>query len=249
MSLTNDEVYNLATDALRRMLQKNGPDYKFPSDVIWQNIPAGVVVSSTSRPHQPKRLMKDGYLELTGGMTQAQSVVQINRLKAVVTLSKGKSSALRFVHKPSGKSLFLIYNRLFSRLPTIAQKPDNVIQFASTDKFYIFDAKYRIQFDETYSELYGGPGPTTEDVNTMHRYRDAIAIPHPMAPNEYKQGIVEGAVVLFPLPNEDAFCQHKFYKSISQVEIGGLPFLPGTTKLVAEKIKALLSAEFSLDAA
>ncbi|WP_171016137.1 nuclease domain-containing protein [Ramlibacter sp. 2FC] len=173
-----------------------------------------------------------------------QSVVQVNRLRTTVALSKGKSSAMRFVHKPTGKPLYVVYNRLFNRLPTIAQKPDNVIQFASEDKFYIFDAKYRIQFDGDYVKLYGGPGPTSDDVNTMHRYRDAIAIPHPMKPQEYKQGVVAGAVVLFPYPNEEAFRAHKFYKSINQVEIGGLPFLPGATTLVAEKIEALLSAEY-----
>lgn len=175
---------------------------------------------------------------------EEQSVVQVNRLRTTVALSKGKSSAMRFVHKPTSKPLYVVYNRLFNRLPTIAQKPDNVIQFASADKFYIFDAKYRIQFDKDYSKLYGGPGPTTDDVNTMHRYRDAIAIPHPMKPQEYKSGVVAGAVVLFPYPNEEAFRTHKFFNSISHVEIGGLPFLPGTTTLVAEKIRALLSAEY-----
>lgn len=169
-----------------------------------------------------------------------QSVVKVNRLRTTVALSKGKSSAMKFVHKPTGKPLFLVYNRLFSRLPTIAQKPDNVIQFASDTQFYIFDAKYRIQFDRDYMAQYGGPGPTTDDVNTMHRYRDAIAIPHPMHPEEYLQGVVTGAVVLFPYPDEEAYRSHRFCKSIGQVEIGGLPFLPGSTTLVAEKIEALL---------
>lgn len=175
---------------------------------------------------------------------EEQTVVQVNRLRTTVALSKGKSSAMRFTHKPTGKQLYVVYNRLFNRLPTIAQKPDNVIQFASEDKFYIFDAKYRIQFDRDYTKLYGGPGPTTEDVNTMHRYRDAIAIPHPMKPSEYKQGVVSGAVVLFPYPNEALYRSHKFYKSISQVEIGGLPFLPGSTTLVNEKLVALLASEY-----
>lgn len=174
-----------------------------------------------------------------------QSVVQVNRFRATVALSKGKSSAIRFVHKTTGKPLFLVYNRLFNRLPTIAQKPDNVIQFASEDRFYIFDAKYRIQFDREYMAQYGGPGPTTEDVNTMHRYRDAIAIPYPMRPQEYLQGVVAGAVVLFPYPHEDMYRSHRFHKSIGQVEIGGLPFLPGSTALVAEKIESLLASEFS----
>ncbi|CAM8668293.1 COG1700 Uncharacterized conserved protein [Comamonadaceae bacterium] len=175
---------------------------------------------------------------------EEQTVVQVTRLRTTVALSKGKSAAMRFTHKPTGKPLYVVYNRLFNRLPTIAQKPDNVIQFASDDKFYIFDAKYRIQFDRDYVNHYGGPGPTTEDVNTMHRYRDAIAIPHPMKPGEYKQGVVSGALVLFPYPNESRYREHKFYKSISQVEIGGLPFLPNSTSLVAEKIEALLAKEY-----
>lgn len=172
----------------------------------------------------------------------SQSVVKVNRLRTTVALSKGKPSAMKFVHKPTGKPLFLVYNRLFSRLPTIAQKPDNVIQFASDTKFYIFDAKYRIQFDRQYIAQYGGPGPTTDDVNTMHRYRDAIAIPHPMHPDKYLQGVVTGAVVLFPCPDEEAYQFHRFFRSIEQVEIGGLPFLPGSTSLVAKKIDTLLES-------
>ena len=78
----------------------------------------------------------------------------------------------------------------------------------------------------------------------MHRYRDAIAVPHPMKPTEYKQGVVTGAVVLFPYPNEEKYRDHKFYKSIHQVEIGGLPFLPGSTKLVDEKLAQLLSTDY-----
>jgi predicted component of viral defense system (DUF524 family) len=170
-----------------------------------------------------------------------QSVVQINWLRFTVTLAKGKSSAMKFTHKPTGKKLYVVYNKLFNRLPTIAQKPDNVIQFASNDKFYIFDAKYRIQFDRDYSSLYGGPGPTVDDINTMHRYRDAIVIPHPMRPLEYKQGVVSGAVVLFPFPDEANYRNHKFFKSISHVEIGGLPFLPKSTSLVAEKLENILA--------
>lgn len=175
---------------------------------------------------------------------EEQTVVKFKRMRTVVALKKGKSSAIRFTHKPTGKDLHVVYNRLFNKLPTLPQKPDNVIQFASKDRFYIFDAKYRIQFDKDYLKRYSKPGPTEEDINTMHRYRDAISIPHPMDPSTYKQGVVSGAVVLFPYPDENVFREHRFYKSISQVEIGGLPFLPGSTTLVAEKIENLLAAEY-----
>lgn len=174
----------------------------------------------------------------------SQSIVQFKRLRATVALAKGNTSALRFVHKTSGKTLYLIYNRLFSRLPTINQKPDNVIQFATEDRFYIFDAKYRLQFDKDYVTDYGGPGPTTEDINTMHRYRDAIVLPHPLRPNEYLKGVVAGAVVLFPYPDEEKYRGHHFFRSIGRVEIGGLPFLPDSTQLVSDKLAALLSGEY-----
>ncbi len=175
---------------------------------------------------------------------EEQTVVKVNRFRTTVTLAKGITSAMRFVHRPTSQNLYVVYNRMFDRLPTIAQKPDNVIQLASDTRFYIFDAKYRIQFDSDYVNQYGGPGPTTEDINTMHRYRDAIAIPHPLRPKEYLTGVVQGAVALFPLPDETSYLSHKFYKSIAQVEIGGLPFLPHATSLMKKKLAAIIDAEF-----
>lgn len=173
-----------------------------------------------------------------------QRIVKTHRFKTTVTLAKGKAAAMQFIHPPTQKKLRVFYNRMFRRLPTIAQKPDNVIQFATDDKFYIFDAKYRLQFDKIYTSQYGGVGPRVEDINTMHRYRDAIAIPHPLRPLEYIKGVVMGAVVLFPFPDEDGYREHQFYRSIDQVEIGGLPFLPHSTTLMSEKIAALLAADF-----
>lgn len=77
MPLSNDEIFNHAIDALKAMLAANGPDYKFPPDVIWLNISHSVDAESeipgTARSHQPKRLMNAGYIELTGGMAKAQS--------------------------------------------------------------------------------------------------------------------------------------------------------------------------------
>ncbi|WP_080700778.1 DUF2357 domain-containing protein [Bordetella hinzii] len=176
---------------------------------------------------------------------EEQSVVQIKRMRTVVALEKGKASAMCFIHKPTGKELRVIYNRMFNKLPTLSQKPDNVIQFASEDRFYIFDAKYRIQFDRDYLKKYGKPGPTEEDINTMHRYRDAIAIPHPVT-MEYKRGVVIGAAVLFPHPNEADYADHRFHQSLDLVEIGGIPFLPNSTTMLKSKINQLLAQEYPL---
>lgn len=73
MSLTNDEIFEMASAAVRAMFQRYGPDFRFPADVIWKNMPQGVDIPSTKRPHQPARLIRAGLLEKTGGMTKAQS--------------------------------------------------------------------------------------------------------------------------------------------------------------------------------
>jgi hypothetical protein len=73
MPIPKKEVFDVARQALRAMLEQYGPDYKFPADVIWQHVAPGVDVDRYDKPHQPKRLMKEGYLELTGGKTKAQS--------------------------------------------------------------------------------------------------------------------------------------------------------------------------------
>ena len=98
-------------------------------------------------------------------------------------------------------------------------------------------------FDADYERQYGGVGPTIDDINTMHRYRDAIVIPHPLKPGEFQRGIVQGAAVLFPFKDESAYQNHRFFQSLAEVHIGGLPFLPGTAKLVEGHIRGILRAD------
>ncbi len=175
---------------------------------------------------------------------EQQSIIKIDHLKATVVLKKGEESRIYFRDPVSDKRLSLVYNRQFSQLPTIAQRPDNVIQLVSETRLYIFDAKYRLAVDKSYQRLYGGIGPTTEDINTMHRYRDAIVIPTGIGHGVmFLKGIVQGAVVLFPYPDEEGYQNHRFYHSIDRVQIGGLPFLPLATRLAEEKVRELLRNE------
>lgn len=174
---------------------------------------------------------------------EQQSLVRLSHLRTTVVLQKGGQAAVRFRDPVSGKRLSVVYNRHFTRLPTIAQKPDNVIQIASEERLYVFDAKYRLAFDEEYQEQFGGIGPTVDDINTMHRYRDAIVVPHPVERKRFVRGVVEGAIVLFPYPDESEYQSHRFYRSIEQVQIGALPFLPGVNHLVKAQLHALLIRE------
>jgi predicted component of viral defense system (DUF524 family) len=174
---------------------------------------------------------------------EQQSLVQLRHLRLVVVLAKGQEAAVTFREIASDKRLCLLYDRMFKGLPTVSQRPDNVIQLASEERLYILDAKYRLAYDADYEKRYGGVGPTVEDINTMHRYRDAIVVPHPLKPGEFKRGIVQGAAVLFPFSDESAYQNHRYFKSLAEVQIGGLPFLPGTATLAEEHIRGILKAD------
>ena len=174
---------------------------------------------------------------------EQQSLVRLRHLRLVIVLAKGKEAAVTFREPASGKRLCLLYDRMFKSLPTVAQRPDNVIQLASEERLYILDAKYRLAFGVDYERQYGGVGPTIDDINTMHRYRDAIVIPHPLKLGEFQRGIVQGAVVLFPFRDESAYQNHRFFKSLAEVQIGGLPFLPGTAALAESHMRRILKAD------
>jgi MoxR-like ATPase len=69
----NEEIYKLAVVALERMRDKHGASLRFPPDAIWQHLPPNVEILSTKKPHQAKRLVREGYIQETGAKTRAQS--------------------------------------------------------------------------------------------------------------------------------------------------------------------------------
>lgn len=183
-------------------------------------------------------LLKNKYRLVT------QDLIRINGAGIAVNLVKGKASTVRYLDEKNGDEILLSYNPDKKRLPTVTQRPDNVLSLkkrgGSTEYEYIFDAKYKIDpaFPNTHYHDYicELPGPKEEDINTMHRYRDAIVSEEN---SRYERGMV-GAYVLFPYANETEYRNHRFYKSIDKVNIGGLPFLPTATTLVSEMLDDLI---------
>lgn len=173
---------------------------------------------------------------------EQQTLIRQHHTRLVVTLAKGREAGVRFRDRATGRFLYLIYDKAFRSLPTVAQRPDNVIQLASESRLHILDAKYRLAYDEEYQARYGGIGPLAEDINTMHRYRDAIVTTDDSAPEGFAR-LVVAASVLFPYPDEEKYKAHRFYSSLSEVRIGGLPFLPRTTALLREYLQELLKTE------
>ena len=84
------------------------------------------------------------------------------------------------------------------------------------------------------------PGPKVDDINTMHRYRDAIVYENPESRFTFEKTMF-GAYILFPYADEEEYKDHRFYKSIETVNIGGLPFLPSATSLVTDLLEELVS--------
>lgn len=182
-----------------------------------------------------------------------QDIIRVNRNGLFVTLDKTQQAKVEYENPLNGEKFTLYYNALPSEdqhktSPTMAQLPDNVLTLHKYDGSgqekvykYVFDAKYRINpayKGSSYENQYRQPGPEVDDINTMHRYRDAIVYQE-KGSTEYERSMF-GAYVLFPYANEEKFQEHHFYKSINLINIGAFPFLPGSTSLLEAFLDELI---------
>ena len=172
-------------------------------------------------------------------------VIKVDKSGVTVTLVKGRASEVKFVNPRTGEKITLTYNPAERNTPTVSQKPDNVLTLekvgAEREYKYVFDAKYRIEArpDSYYPDA--NVGPKLDDINTMHRYRDAIVYDSGSASRFMFKKEMFGAYVLFPYGDEKKYEDHHFYRSIDTVNIGGLPFLPGATRLVEKMLGELVA--------
>ena len=176
----------------------------------------------------------------------SQDIIRIQGNGLFVSLVKGRGSKVKYRNAKTGEIITLSYNPKRIDVPTITQKPDNVLTLekhgANIQYEYIFDAKYRInpalKGSDYYNTISHYPGPEVDDINTMHRYRDAIVYNNNVSAFERT---MFGAYVLFPYNQLEEYQNHRFYQSISTVNIGGLPFLPSATELVENLLDELIS--------
>jgi len=171
-------------------------------------------------------------LKELGFRSRYNGIIEAKEQGITLTLVTNKESKVLYQDR-EGKNLELWYNRKYSHLPTTNQRPDTVLCLQNPnqkDRMYIFDAKYRLNIDSN-----GAIGPVEEDINVMHRYRDAI-VSEFKAENQFQYHTF-GAYVMFPYSDEEAFTNHRYYKSINMVNIGAFPMLPGSTELIKNHIK------------
>jgi len=172
-------------------------------------------------------------------------VIKVDNSGITVSLAKGNKSEVKYINPKTSEKIVLTYNPGEVSTQTVWQKPDNVLTLEKSGSNipykYIFDAKYRIDPaipGTGYPD--SKPGPRVDDINTMHRYRDSIVFEN-NTPSRYAfEKSMFGAYVLFPYANEEEYIDHKFYRSIETVNIGGLPFLPSTTSLVEKLLSELI---------
>ncbi|HET7615482.1 MAG TPA: DUF2357 domain-containing protein, partial [Bacillales bacterium] len=167
---------------------------------------------------------------------ESQDIVKVTTGGLFVNLDQSKSAKRVFRHPQTGEKITLAFQSLDRGVPTASQKPDTMLSIQKKGKTFtynfVFDAKYRVDF--TGNELMAGP--LEEDINTMHRYRDALVANHD---GPYERTSF-GAYVLFPGIHEEEYENHRFYQSIQKVNIGGFPFLPNATRLVEQFLEHLI---------
>lgn len=157
-------------------------------------------------------------------------------------LNLNQDSEAKMIYSNSKNKLELWYNKSYTS-PTTNQRPDTVLCIKNLNnkednRIYIFDAKYRVDAN-------GDIGPLEDDINVMHRYRDSI-VSKLSNKVQFKYNTF-GAYVMFPYGDEKKFEEHKFYKSIEEVNIGAFPMLPGSTKLITKQLKKIIE-QSSLEA-
>lgn len=183
-------------------------------------------------------------------------------MNGVFTWELGKGEHSRILFRKDGVELAeLVYNPKHTDkendsismehlvVPTVAQKPDIVLQLTKDDiekgmkMTYLFDAKYRIN-DRTDA---GVDTPPDDAINQMHRYRDAIYYKdNKEGDNALKKEVI-GGYILFP-GNGDPIevAKAKFQQSLGEVNIGAFPLRPNDDKnkeLLEDFIKELINTK------
>lgn len=177
-------------------------------------------------------------LKELGYNTYTSSIIQTTSNGITLSLMQNKQAKGIYENK-DGKKIELWYNKSYSN-PTTNQRPDTVLCLrdnSKKDRVYIFDAKYRLHIDND-----NVIGPMEEDINVMHRYRDAIV--SDMKDSMQFRYNTFGAYVMFPYSDEAKFKDHKFYKSIDKVNIGAFPMLPGSTSLIKKHLCEILDLSY-----
>ncbi|MBU3171132.1 DUF2357 domain-containing protein [Clostridium estertheticum] len=142
-----------------------------------------IVVNMISNKASNKGDNTDDKVELHKFLKNKISILNkhlTNGFSNVSNLTGKKTMSLVFQMAPGYREVYKKYIMLSKGLALgdglyqMNQRPDTVLNIRNLNnkddnRIYIFDAKYRINVDDK-----GLVGPVEDDINVMHRYRDAI---------------------------------------------------------------------------
>lgn len=163
-----------------------------------------------------------------------RSQMMVQRAGAELVLTPGRRSEV-VLADAAGQEVACQFNRLFTRLPTTNQRPDAVIAVRGGERLLLIDAKYRLGRDPEYLRRYGMPGPLAEDINVLHRYRDAI-----VGGGSPATRLARAGLIAFPGRDAARYVNHQFYRSWLSVRLGGMPMLPSGSGLMEQAINDYL---------
>lgn len=169
--------------------------------------------------------------------------IEENKGEMLDTFTQSELSHTILFHADNGDIVKLEYQHTYNRrsedsfkTTTTEQRPDIVLSITKPDGFvltYLYDAKYRVQDDNTDVNLDKDADidladyPLPDAINQMHRYRDAIY--YAMKEDERPRGKeIIGGYILFPgrVKGYEKINNRYFIQSIDKVNIGAFPLLP-----------------------
>ena len=149
-------------------------------------------------------------------------------------LNQGRSQSVVFSDR-GARRVTLTYNPLYRNAEAILipQRPDMqiTIEEPGWPKLHlILDAKYRLTLDDRYVEQFGSPGPPTDAINAMHRYRDAVLEMDGLDDDRagHRRSVVQAAAV-FPYRDhegEPTFESGRLWRALEKIGVGAVPLLP-----------------------
>ena len=171
--------------------------------------------------------------KIIGEKIPVQEVFSVQQHGLRVRLKRGTTQTVVF--SKGDQTLELTYN---PRYTDHGPQPDVVLTLRNPHwpvLRLVFDAKYRINPTT--------PGPSTESIDVLHRYRDATTRQTGLQGAEsdiIKDTLMKG-VAFFPyVDDEDRFPKNKLWASLEQEGIGAIPFLPAETRYVEEWLRTVL---------
>ncbi|HMB93452.1 MAG TPA: DUF2357 domain-containing protein, partial [Rhodothermales bacterium] len=169
------------------------------------------------------------------------ALIAVERYGLHLRLRKGRAHTVRF-ELEEGQRLDLTYNPRFGGKGfLVPQQPDILLTLHRADGTrarYILDAKYRLDATPSYKRRYGTPGPPTDALNDLHRYRDALR-------GGKKAPPVAQALALFPHreATPGRFAESRLYRMLGEIGVGALPLLPRRTAYLAAWLRSIVNPD------